>query len=139
VAGLILEESRPADFTRRCEESVRWSICAPPSWLIWFMPKGARDEAAALSRVTYQVENATPLQNKPVLVLSRATKRTGKHSFETVWAEAQSGLAARYPASRHLTRGSGHYLHHGQWAWFVASVQDFLSDVTGSPALRSAE
>jgi pimeloyl-ACP methyl ester carboxylesterase len=127
VAGLILEESRPADFTRRCEESVRWALCVPPSWLVWLMPKGARDEAAALSRLTDQVENSTPMQNKPVLVLSRAPKRTGKHSFDTVWAEAQLVLAARYPRSRHLTRESGHYLHHEQRAWFVASVQAFAA------------
>ena len=127
VAGLILEESRPADFTRRCNEVVRWAMCVPPSWLVLLMPKGARDEAAALSRVTYEVESSTPMKNKPVLVLSRATKRTGKHSFDTVWAEAQSGLAARYPGSRHLTRESGHYLHREQRAWFVASVQEFLA------------
>lgn len=131
VAALVLEESRPADFTRRCEESVRWSMCAPPSWLVWFMPKGARDEAAALSRATYQVESSTPMHNKPVLVMSRATERERKHSFNTVWAEAQSGLAARYPGSRHLTRESGHYLHREQREWFVASVQAFLSGVSG--------
>ena len=130
VAGLILEDSRPADFTRRCEEEVRRAMCAPPAWMAWFMAKGAHDEAAALASTTAQVEGAAPVQNKPVLVLSRASRNADEHSFDAVWAKAQAGLAARYPGSQHLTAASGgHYLHHDQREWFVASVQAFLNQI----------
>jgi pimeloyl-ACP methyl ester carboxylesterase len=137
VAGLILEESRPADFTRRCDASVRWAMCVPPAWLAWLLPQGGRDEVAALSSVMDEVEGVTPMRNKPVLVLSRANKSTNEHSFDAVWAEAQSDLAARYPGSLHLTAESGgHYLHHDLRDWFIASVQAFLSETVPSKATR---
>ena len=94
------------------------------------MAKGGRDEAAALAGTTAQVAGAAPMQNKPVLVLSRANTSTDEHSFDAVWAKAQSGLAARYPGSQHLTANSGgHYVHRDQREWFIASVQGFLSDI----------
>ena len=130
VAGLILEESRPADFTRRCMASVGDSMCLPPPWMVWFMSKGARDEVAALSGVADQVEGLAPIQDKPVLVLSRPSKDAGEDSFDALWTNAQSDLAARYPGSRHLiAESAGHYLHHDQREWFVASVQAFLSQI----------
>jgi pimeloyl-ACP methyl ester carboxylesterase len=130
VAGLILEDSRPADFTRRCMASSGDIMCLPPSWLVWFMPKGARDEVAALSDVMDQVEGVAPIQGKPVMVLSQPSTGAGENSFGALWTEAQSDLAARYPGSRHLTAESGgHYLHHDQHEWFVASIRAFLSGI----------
>ncbi|HEX3484252.1 MAG TPA: alpha/beta hydrolase [Micropepsaceae bacterium] len=129
TAGLILEESRPADFSRQCMATAGAGMCLPPAWLVWFMPKGARDEAAALASVMEQVEGAAPLKNKPVLVLSRPGKATS--SFDTLWTKAQSDLAARYPGSRHLTaEAGGHYVHRDQREWFLASVQAFLSQLS---------
>jgi pimeloyl-ACP methyl ester carboxylesterase len=130
IAGLILEESRPANFTRVCEAALRDGMCLPPAWMVRFMAKGARDEAAALGTVVDQVESVAALERKPVLVLSRPGKDTDKTSFDGLWAEAQAGLAARYPGSRHLTAPTGgHYVHHDQREWFLASVQSFLSRI----------
>jgi pimeloyl-ACP methyl ester carboxylesterase len=130
IAGLILEESRPANFTRVCEAALRGGLCVPPEWMVWFMAKGARDEASALPDVMKQVEGVVPLMNKPVLVLSRPGKVTEETSFDTVWTKAQSDLAARYPGSRHLTADAGgHYLHQDQREWFLTSVQAFLGQL----------
>jgi pimeloyl-ACP methyl ester carboxylesterase len=70
IAGLILEESRPANFSRLCEAALRDGMCLPPAWIVWFMAKGARDEVAALGIVMDQVESAASLdrarsQKKP--------------------------------------------------------------------------
>lgn len=128
IAGLILEESRPADFTRRCMAAPGNIMCLPPQWLVWFMAKGARDEVAALSAATDEVEGVAPIEGKPVLVLSRPRAEAGEISFDALWTEAQSDLAARYPGSQHLNAESGgHYLHDDQREWFVASVRTFLS------------
>jgi pimeloyl-ACP methyl ester carboxylesterase len=129
VAGLILEDSRPADFTRRCMASIG-DGCLPPPWTVWFIPQGARDEAAAFASVMDQVEGLAPMQGKPVLVLSQPNKDADQNSFGALWTKAQSDLAARYPGSRHLiAKSGGHYLHYDQREWFVASVQAFLGEI----------
>jgi pimeloyl-ACP methyl ester carboxylesterase len=128
VSGLILEDSRPADFTRRCAIALGASQCLPPAWSTWLMPKGGRDEVASLEQVTTQVEGSAPLRGKPVLVLSRAAAKTSP--FGALWTQAQEDLAARYPGSRHLTaEARGHYIHRDQRDWFLVSVRAFLNEV----------
>lgn len=128
VSGLILEDSRPADFTRRCTIALGASKCQPPAWSTWLMPKGARGEVAALEQVMTQVEGSVPLHGKPVLALSRAAAKTSP--FDALWTQAQDALAARYPGSRHLTaEAGGHYIHRDQRDWFLVSVRAFLNEV----------
>ncbi|HWL92481.1 MAG TPA: alpha/beta hydrolase [Phycisphaerae bacterium] len=130
VSGLILEDSRPADFTRRCTTALGASRCLPPAWLVWLMPKGARDEVVALEQVVAQVEGSVPLRGKPVLVLSRPRGDARKASFDALWTQAQGDLAARYPGSRHLAAvAGGHYIHRDQRDWFLFSVRAFLTAV----------
>ena len=129
VAGLILEESRPADFTRKCLAVPDAGMCEPPAWLVWLMPKGARGEAVALAETMAEVEAAEPLKDKPVLVLSRPSPNVG-NPFEALWTEAQAGLAARYAGSQHLTaKAGGHYPHRDERDWFLDSVRRFLTRV----------
>jgi len=128
VSGLILEDSRPADFTRRCAIALGASKCLPPAWSVWLMPKGARDEVAALEQVVTQVEGSAPLRGKPVLVLSRAAAKSSP--FVALWIQAQEDLAARYPGSRHVTaEAGGHYIHRDQRDWFLVSVRAFLKEL----------
>jgi pimeloyl-ACP methyl ester carboxylesterase len=130
IAALILEESRPADFSRRCKAAPGAGMCVPPAWMAWFMPKGAQREVAALPAVMDQVEGSARLKHKPVLVLSRPGKDTDETAFDALWTKAQTDLAARYPGSNHLTaQAGGHYLHHDQRVWFLASVQAFLNPI----------
>jgi hypothetical protein len=138
VAGLILEESRPPDFSRRCKED-KVSGCLPPAWATWLMAKGAREELAALSRVEDQVMSLTPTQDKPVLVLSRAANPGDNDPFGSTWTQAQIGLAARYTGSLHLwAETEGHYLHQEQYKWFVVAVQEFLTlNFGGTKELRN--
>ncbi len=125
IAGLILEETRPAEFTRTCETS-RISMCAPTVAMMQFAPRGARAETAALADTASEVEGATPVVGKPVLVLSRFTPPNAK-PFDALWARLQTHLAARYPGSTHLTApAGGHYVHRDQKAWFVSAVRSFL-------------
>jgi pimeloyl-ACP methyl ester carboxylesterase len=125
VSALILEETRPADFTRRCE-SAKAGMCVAPALATRFMPVGAQDEYGALAATMKEVETIEPMKNKPVLVLSRAIE--GKAApFDVVWAAAQNDLAARYAGSRHSVVESGHYIHRDQRDWFVASLREFLA------------
>ncbi len=128
VAGLILEESRPADFSRRCE-AAGISMCTPLPSMVRSAPRGVQDEVLALSGTTAQVEAAGAMNGKPVLVLSRPTPGAAK-PFDTMWAAAQVDLAKRYPGSLHLTAsGGGHDVHNDQQDWYLGAVLEFLNRV----------
>lgn len=123
VAGLILEDSRPAEFASRCE-AAGLPMCTPLPAMVKNAPRGEQDEVLALPTTEAQVEAAGAVAGKPVLVLSRPV---GAKPFDAVWAEGQVGLAARYPGATHLiAKGGGHYVHRDQRTWFTAAVQDFL-------------
>lgn len=126
VAGLILEESRPADFARRCV-AARLEPCAPAPALTRLMPPGAQAEVAAMALTATEVESAGRLAGKPVLVLSRPLEPQPTPPAR-LWRQAQIGLAARYPgAQRRVAPGGGHYVHKDQPLWFAAAVGDFLA------------
>jgi pimeloyl-ACP methyl ester carboxylesterase len=125
VTGLILEESRPADFTRRCE-AAQAGWCTPPELLTWLMPTGAQDEFEALAATIAQVESARSVSGQRVMILSRSTPEEPT-AIDALWAHAQADLAARYAGSQHLTAThAGHYIHQDERAWFVASIATFL-------------
>ena len=125
VAGLVLEESRPADFTRRCE-GAGIGMCAPPALLVRLMPKGAQGEVAALPATLAQVEAASPFRAAPVLVLSRPTGPKPS-PFDALWTQAQADLAAHHAATHLTAPGGGHYVHQDQRAWFVETVLKFTA------------
>jgi len=125
VTGLILEESRPADFTRRCE-AAQAGWCTPPTLLTWLMPRGAQDEFGALAATIGQVESARSASGQRVMILSRSVAEEPT-AIDALWAQAQTDLAARYAGARHLTAAhAGHYIHDDERAWFVASIAQFL-------------
>jgi pimeloyl-ACP methyl ester carboxylesterase len=125
IAGLILEESRPADFGRRCE-AAGISMCTPLPSMTRGMSRGAQDEVLALPATQAEVEAAGSVKRKPVLVLSRPVPADAK-PFEAMWATAQADLAARYPGALHLVAiDGGHDIHNDQRAWYVQAVQEFL-------------
>jgi pimeloyl-ACP methyl ester carboxylesterase len=125
IAGLILEDSRPADFATRCD-AAGLRPCAPLPSMLKGAPQGAIDELLVLSATEAQVRSVGFVKNRPVLVLSRLTT-TEVTSFEGVWAAAQNALAERYPRAQHLIApGTGHYIHRDSRSWYVASIREFL-------------
>lgn len=125
VLGVVLEDSRPADFTRRCEEA-GISACTFPAFMAWTLPAGGRAELAALSITVEEVERMRQPDAMPMLVLSRPTP-VNPSAFDILWSAAQRDLTARYPGAQQLvTEDGGHYIHVDQRAWFVASVRAFI-------------
>lgn len=138
IAGLILEDSRSADFRRACE-GAGVDMCAMPSSMAWTLPTGARGELAALATTERQVADTPPISGKPVLVLSRPVA-SNANAFDAAWASSQGELANHYGA-RHLNAPTGgHYIHNDQSAWFVSSIQSFLEgDNSGPEVVRIEE
>lgn len=126
IAGLVLEESRPSDFTRRCE-AAGIAMCAPTGLMVRMLPKGAHDEVASLTTTMSQVDSAGPVHGAPVLVMSRPISAQASAS-DALWKQAQADLAGRYARAVHLTApAGGHYIHRDQRAWFVTTVQQFAN------------
>lgn len=123
VAGLILEETRPADYSRRCQNA-GLAPCLPPPILAALMPRAARAELAALADAEAQV-SALRRPSLPVLVLSRPIAADAG-GIDGLWNTSQGDLAARYATARVSAPGGGHYVHKDQAAWFVAQVQAFI-------------
>ncbi|MBL8550950.1 MAG: alpha/beta hydrolase [Hyphomonadaceae bacterium] len=127
IAGVVLEESRPADFTHRCEDAGVTS-CTLPASMAWTLPAGGRAELASLPMTVGEVERIRTAHGKPVLVLSRPLSENPS-AFDRLWSTAQRDLTARYPGARQLVaEDGGHYLHLDQRAWFVESVRAFIND-----------
>jgi pimeloyl-ACP methyl ester carboxylesterase len=126
IAALVLEESRPVSFSRVCE-ATGLAMCTPTPAMVTSAPAGVRAEVEGLSDTMIKVEAAGVVSGKPVLILSRPVAANAK-SMDALWATAQSDLAAGYSGSQHLVApGGGHYVHLTQRAWFVGSIQEFLS------------
>lgn len=127
IAGLILEESRPADFTRRCE-ALGLSDCVMTVEMARGQPAHIRAEVAALPTLMDEVEAAGPVAGKPVLVLSRHVS-ANPGPMDAAWRDGQADLAARYPGAEHFTAPKGgHYIHRQARAWFEDKVEAFLRD-----------
>lgn len=125
IAALVLEESRPASFSRVCE-AAGLAMCTPTPAMVKSAPAGVQAEVEGLLDTQTQVETAGSVSGKPVLILSRPTAADAK-PMDALWAMAQRDLAARYPDSQHLIApGGGHYVHVTQRAWFVGAIQEFL-------------
>jgi pimeloyl-ACP methyl ester carboxylesterase len=134
VAGLIFDDSRPADFGRRCE-AARLGPCTPTPAMVRNSSPGEQAEVAGLPAAFAQVEAITPVSGKPVLVLSRPTSAS-KKPIDRLWGQTQDDLAARYPGSTHLTApGGGHNIHNDRKDWFITSVRDWIQR-TGAGAGR---
>jgi len=124
VEGLILVDSRPGDFTRRCE-AAGIDMCAAPAALMMFYPRGAQDEFAALEAIGRQVEASTR-STRPTLVISQSLSDTPS-AFDRLWAERQTALAERYDNGRHeIAPSGGHYVHQDAEDWFVSTVTTFM-------------
>lgn len=127
VSGLILIDSRPADFTAACAQA-GLAMCVATPEMLRFAPKGAQAEVAALAETAAEVAALKEGSNLPTLVLSRAVSARPK-PIDALWAQSQQALAARYPGSRQQTApGGGHYIHKTARDWFVAQVSGFLQD-----------
>jgi pimeloyl-ACP methyl ester carboxylesterase len=127
VAGLVLEESRPAGFGRVCEAAKINVACTPTPEMVRGTAAGQQAEVAGLTATVAQVESAGLFTGKPVLVISRPAKPDGK-PFDRLWTQAQADLAARYPGAAHLNApAGGHYVHRDQRDWFVTSLRKYVT------------
>lgn len=125
VAGLVLDDSRPSDFTARCLAALPRAQCVPPPLLTKLFPAPMRREYEASERLAAEVEAVRPYAG-PTLVLSR---HPGNDAVERLWAQAQADLASRHHAAQATSPRGGHYVHSDAPAWFDSQVGRFVASL----------
>ncbi len=130
VAGLVLDDARPADYELRCVAALGEERCADPWWVDWvlLLTKVQAREFRALDATQTQVRQATPPRGLPSLVLVGAKQNRGEDLVK-VWLDSQAGLAAKYGARQVVFRDSGHFIHKEKSGEFVELVGGFVDSL----------
>jgi len=123
VAGLVLDDTRPGDFTARCLAALPRAKCLPPPIMVALFPPAMAQEYEASARFETEIKALKPYAG-PVLVLSR---KVGGDPVDRVWADAQRDLAQGYRAVHATAPRGGHYIHKDAAPWFDAQVGGFIS------------
>ena len=126
VAGVVLVDSRHADFTRQCQIAHARS-CTPPAALAALLPGAAKRELAGGEKTMAAVMRGGPFPNVPLVVLTGTRKILEGARFRAVWLETQESLAALSNKSTHtVCRHCGHYVHKDNPRLVVAAVKAVL-------------
>jgi pimeloyl-ACP methyl ester carboxylesterase len=139
VAGLVLDDARPIDFTRRCLANVPRKTCVVSPRLIRLLPRALRLEYGSLEKVAADI-GAHPNYSGPVMIMARGGPSGDGWKFDEQWTKAQAATAARYRTVVLTSPMGGHYIHRDAPAWFEQNIASFLERVraSASPASKSA-
>lgn len=129
VAGVVLVDSRHADFTRQCQIADARS-CTLPSLLTALLPNAPKRELAAGDNTMDEVMQGGPFPNVPLVVLTSMKKPLEGERFRKVWLQTQNDLAALSSNSTHtVCNHCGHYIHKDDPKLVVAAVKDIVLQV----------
>ena len=124
VAGVVLVDSRHADFDRQCEVAGA-RMCDPPAILSALLPQGPKRELAASERTMQAVMTAGAFPNVPLTILTSSKKTLEGKRFRDVWLDTQESLAALSSKSEHvICDRCGHYIHRDDPELVISSVID---------------
>ncbi len=127
VAGVILIDSRHADFSKRCTEAGAVA-CEPPTFLTWLMPGAAHEEFEGAVETMQQVRAAGPFPPVPLVVITGMNKILEGATFNQVWLDTQKQLADLSPLGRHVVCGHcGHYPQRDDPGLVVMSIKDVVA------------
>ena len=131
VAALVLIESRPAEFTRRCKQA-RAPSCEVPAWLTSFMPPTAHAELQELDDMQRVLAAAPPLrEDLPLWVISAGRHYTEGAKWSQLWDTMQRELAATSANGHHvLAERSGHYVQRDARRVVVDAIRDAVKAAT---------
>lgn len=137
IAGVVLVDSRHADFSRQCQLADARS-CTPPALLTALLPNTPKRELAAGDKTMEEVMKAGPFPDVPLVVLTSMKKPLEGARFREVWLQTQTALAALSSESTHtVCNRCGHYIHKDDPTLVVAAVKDIVQQVRRSNRLGS--
>jgi pimeloyl-ACP methyl ester carboxylesterase len=134
VAGVVLVDSRHADFDRQCRAAGA-RMCDPPAILGAMLPQGPKRELAGGDRTMQAVMTAGPFPDVPLTVLSSPNKFFEGRQFRNVWMATQESLATLSSKSRYvICERCGHYIHRDNPKLVTDSVIDMVELIRGERA-----
>jgi pimeloyl-ACP methyl ester carboxylesterase len=136
TAALILIESRPAEFSRRCRQAHAPS-CDVPVWQATFMPPTARAELQAIDDTQRALAAAPPLrEDLPMWVISAGQHYTEGPKWSQLWQTMQRESASRSTNGHHiLVERSGHYVQRDARRVVVDAIRDAVRAVAVPSAI----
>lgn len=127
VAGVVLVDSRHADFSRQCQVANARS-CKPPAFLSALLPSTPKRELAAGDETMNDVLHGGSFPNVPLVVLTSTNKFLEGARFRDVWLQTQKALATLSSYSTHtVCERCGHYIHKDDPKLVVSAVQSVLA------------
>ncbi len=127
VAGVVLVDSRPADFSGRCK-AAKAMVCKPPGWLMLFVGGGSMAEYKAAPRTMRQVLQAPAFPPVPLTVVTGTDKPFEGPTFNRLWLETQAELSRLSPDGRHVVCDHcGHYVHEDDPKLVVDAIRDVVN------------
>lgn len=127
VAGVVLVDSRHADFTRQCQLASARS-CTPPALLTALLPTTPKRELAAGDKTMTDVLQGASFPDVPLVVLTSSNKFLEGARFRDAWLQTQNALATLSSNSTHtVCKRCGHYIHKDEPKLVVAAVQSVLA------------
>lgn len=126
VAGVVLVDARPPDFSERCKAAGAL-VCAPPAWLMPFVGGGSLAEYKWAPKGMQQVRDAAPFPPVPLVVVTGTHKPFEGKAFNDLWLETQAEMSRLSPYGRHvICDHCGHYVHQDDPALVVEAVRDVV-------------
>jgi pimeloyl-ACP methyl ester carboxylesterase len=126
IAGVVLVDARPPDFSERCKAAGAL-VCAPPVWLMPFVGGGSLQEYKWAPKGMQQVRDAAPFPPVPLVVVTGTHKPFEGKAFNNLWLETQAEMSRLSPYGRHvICDHCGHYVHQDDPALVVEAVRDVV-------------
>ena len=136
VAGVVLVDSRHADFTRQCQIADARS-CTPPALLSVLLPNTPKRELAAGEKTMDDVMRGGPFPNVPLVVLTSMKKPLEGARFREVWLQTQKELAALSSNSTHtVCSRCGHYIHKNDPKLVIAAVRTVIEQARNNQVME---
>ncbi|MCU1231471.1 MAG: alpha/beta hydrolase [Acidobacteria bacterium] len=130
IAALVLIESRPGEFTRRCRQA-RAPSCDVPAWMASFMPPAARAELEAIDDTQRALAAAPPLrEDLPLWVISAGRHYTEGVKWSQLWDAMQEEMASRSTNGHHIvSERSGHYVQRDARRVVIDAIREAVKAV----------
>ena len=123
VAGLVLVDSRSAEFSARCVEAGQ--TCSSTDLELDGLPEPNRSEGAAMPETERQVRAAGPPGVMPTIVLAHG-RADGTPEFEALWRSSQEDLAETFGAQLTIAEMSGHFIQLDEPHLVIEAVRSVI-------------
>lgn len=112
VAGIVLVDGRPAEFTAACKAADA-GMCEPPRFMVTMMPRHQKAEVRGMAATEAFAPRPQELGTIPVTVIAATEPQIGgSRRFQTLWLEHQRAFADAAANGRYVAaQRASHYVH----------------------------